>query len=558
MEIPSFQPCVAVVGSGYWGRNLIRNYSELGALAAICDTNKVVLSEFKDQYPGVEICTAFSDLLARDDITGLALATPAETHYALARAALLAGKHVYVEKPLVLKESEGEDLIEISMEKELVLMVGHLLQYHPAFVKLKDLVRDGELGRINYIYSNRLNLGKIRREENILWSFAPHDISMILSLADEKPEEISACAGYFLHKKVADVTISHMEFPSGLQAHIFVSWLHPFKEQKLVVVGDSRMAVFDDTQPWEDKLLIYPHRVTWQDNHPIPVKAEPERPRIPEREPLKQECLHFLDCMLNNHCPITDGYEGLEVLKVLKRAQECLDNGKLIASRHAAAEMYATAGLPGFDTGGIPETGLVHQTAVVDEGSEIGPGTKIWHFSHVLPGSVIGAGCNIGQNVVIGPDVTIGDNCKIQNNVSIYKGVTLEDSVFCGPSMVFTNIYNPRAEIPRMDQVRPTLVKHGATLGANATIICGTTIGRYAFVGAGSVVTRNVADHALMAGNPARRIGWMCRCGERLNERLDCLACGNKYERHADGLKPRTGGDRAGMSHRHSKPPAPQ
>jgi UDP-2-acetamido-3-amino-2,3-dideoxy-glucuronate N-acetyltransferase len=163
---------------------------------------------------------------------------------------------------------------------------------------------------------------------------------------------------------------------------------------------------------------------------------------------------------------------------------------------------------------------------VVDEPAEIGAGTKIWHFSHVLKNSRIGEKCNIGQNVVIGPDVTIGNQCKIQNNVSVYKGVTLEDGVFCGPSMVFTNIYNPRAEMSKMDQVRPTLVKHGATLGANCTIVCGATIGKYAFVGAGAVVTRDVPDHALVVGNPARQVGWMCVCGEKLSEDGVCESCG--------------------------------
>jgi UDP-2-acetamido-3-amino-2,3-dideoxy-glucuronate N-acetyltransferase len=171
----------------------------------------------------------------------------------------------------------------------------------------------------------------------------------------------------------------------------------------------------------------------------------------------------------------------------------------------------------------------------------IGKGTKIWHFSHILSGSTVGEGCNIGQNVVIGPDVAVGARCKIQNNVSVYKGVTLEEGVFCGPAMVFTNIYNPRAEIPKMDQVRPTIVRRGATLGANCTIVCGVTIGRYAFVGAGAVVTRDVPDHALVVGNPARRIGYMCECGERLRdngERLtdnrECPACGKIYPRLSD------------------------
>ncbi|MBN1277274.1 MAG: N-acetyltransferase [Deltaproteobacteria bacterium] len=180
---------------------------------------------------------------------------------------------------------------------------------------------------------------------------------------------------------------------------------------------------------------------------------------------------------------------------------------------------------------------FVHETALIDKGCEIGSGTKIWHFSHVLPGSIIGEGCNIGQNVVIGPDAAIGSKCKIQNNVSVYKGVTLEDGVFCGPSMVFTNVYNPRAEVSKMDQVRATLVKNGASLGANCTIMCGITIGRYAFVGAGAVVLDDVPDHALVVGNPSRQAGWMCKCGERLDDKLECHVCSRKYRQCETGLK---------------------
>ena len=229
------QPAIAVVGTGHWGRNLVRNYYELGALKLICDKNDAVLEGIKKQYPKVDVCFAFSDVLYRKDIDGIVIATPAENHFSMVREALLAGRHVYVEKPMALDEIAGEELIAIAKEKNKILMVGHILQYHPAFVQLKKTVSNGELGRINYIYSNRLNLGKIRREENIFWSFAPHDISMILALAGEEPENITAAGGNYLHKKIADVTTTHMEFPSGLQAHIFVSWLHPFKEQKLVV-----------------------------------------------------------------------------------------------------------------------------------------------------------------------------------------------------------------------------------------------------------------------------------------------------------------------------------
>lgn len=174
-------------------------------------------------------------------------------------------------------------------------------------------------------------------------------------------------------------------------------------------------------------------------------------------------------------------------------------------------------------------TVFVHETACLDDQVSLGGGTKIWHFTHILSGSVVGENCNIGQNVVIGPDVRIGKGCKIQNNVSVYKGVTLEDDVFCGPSMVFTNVFNPRAHIRRMDEARPTLVRQGATIGANATIVCGITVGRYALIGAGAVVTRDVPDFALIYGNPARQHGWVCACGEKLPKDLRCPACGKTY-----------------------------
>ena len=533
-------PGVAVIGTGYWGKNLVRNFHHLGALKLLCDKNETVLEKFQADYPGLESCLALADVLNQSDIEGVVIATPAETHFHLAREALLAGKHVFVEKPLVLHEAEGMELIDIARQNKRVLMVGHLLQYHPVFVELKKLALSGELGRINYIYSHRLNLGKIRREENILWSFAPHDISMILSIAGEQPESVMTTGGYYLHQKIADVTTTHFEFSSGLRAHIFVSWLHPFKEQKLVVVGDRKMAVFDDTQPWESKLLLYPHKISWQNNLPVAAKAEAEQVQIEQQEPLRQECEHFLVSIQNGHRPATDGAEGLSVLKILNASQRSLDSQGRKFQLNRQAGIYEPLALEGKRASSKPASGAngfsVHDSAVIDPGVAIGAKTRIWHFSHVLSGSKIGEACNIGQNVVIGPDVTVGNRCKIQNNVSVFKGVTLEDGVFCGPSMVFTNIYNPRAEISKMDQVRPTLVKKGATIGANATIICGTTLGRYCFVGAGAVVTHNVADHALVIGNPAKTIGWMCACGERLSEDLECFQCGKQYQKSEAGL----------------------
>jgi predicted dehydrogenase/serine acetyltransferase len=533
-------PAVAIIGSGYWGKNLVRNFYELGALKLICDKDDSILQNLKNQYKGTESCLATSDVLSRDDIDGVVIASPAETHFNLAREALLSEKNVFVEKPLVLDEDEGQELIGIANEKNKVLMVGHLLQYHPVFMHLKEMTLSGELGRINYIYSHRLNLGKIRREENILWSFAPHDISMILSLAGEDPETVLTTGGNYLHQKIADVTSTHFEFPSGMRAHIFVSWLHPFKEQKLVVVGDRKMAVFNDTLAWDDKLLLYPHEISWQNNIPVPAKAEPERVSVPQAEPLRQECRHFLDCIRNGTRPITDGHEGLKVLQILNAGQASLnEHGRKVYLGRDETRAVAS----GKDTIAIGQKKkriapdiFIHPSAVIDDNVQIGSGSKIWHFSHVLSESKIGEGCNIGQNVVIGPDVSIGNACKIQNNVSVYKGVTLEDGVFCGPSMVFTNIYNPRAEIRKMDQVKPTLVKKGATIGANATIVCGTTLGRYCFIGAGALVNKNIPDYALVVGNPAKQIGWACQCGDRLADDLECVACGKKFKKKQDGL----------------------
>jgi UDP-2-acetamido-3-amino-2,3-dideoxy-glucuronate N-acetyltransferase len=434
---------------------------------------------------------------------------------------------VFVEKPLSLTCGEGEKLVKLASEKGKILFVGHILQYHPAIVRLKELINKGAIGRLQYIYSRRLSLGKIRREENILWSFAPHDISVILSLVGEEPSYIDSVGSNFLHAKIADITMTNLKFPSGIGAHIFVSWLNPYKEQKLVIVGDNGMMVFDDTVPLAEKLIHYPHTITWENGVPVPQKAESIKIDLNDiwDEPLKLECQAFLRTIETDKEPITSGAEGLRVLKILELSQKSLEQKE----NHHPAPIEPTP---------TPQKRnyFVHESSIVDENCVIGKGTKIWHFSHVLSGSKVGEKCNIGQNVVIGPDATVGNNCKLQNNVSVYKGVTLEDGVFCGPSMVFTNVYNPRAELSKMDQLRPTLIKKGASLGANCTIVCGHTIGSYAFIGAGAVITKDVPDYALMVGNPAKQIGWMCICGEKLISDNQCLSCDRKYNQTEKGL----------------------
>jgi UDP-2-acetamido-3-amino-2,3-dideoxy-glucuronate N-acetyltransferase len=503
-------PRVVVVGCGYWGRNLVRNLSELGALGGVCDGIAERATAMASRYQTAAV--TFEQALSNPDIDALVLATSAPTHAELALRAIEAGKHVFVEKPLALQVDDALRVIEAAERHGRILMVGHLLQYHPAFLKLRQIVNEGQLGRLRYVYSNRLNLGKVRREEDVFWSFAPHDISMILALANDVPERVSAIGHCYLHSRIADVTTTHLRFASGMDAHIFVSWLHPFKEQKVVVCGDEGMAVFNDGEPWPQKLILYPYRIAWNCGVPEPTRSEAIPVTVDPAEPLSLECQHFLDCVHSGRQPRTDAQEGLGVLRVLDAASRSLASGR-------ATEVAVAPPLRYF----------AHESAFVDEDCKIGAGTKIWYFSHVMRGSSVGRNCIIGQGVMIGPGVTVGDRCKIQNNVSLYTGVVLEDGVFCGPSCVFTNVINPRAEIERKDEFRPTLVGKGATIGANATIVCGHRIGPYCMIGAGAVVTRDVPAHALMIGCPARQIGWVSRAGHRLDEDLVCPRTGERY-----------------------------
>ncbi len=506
---------VAVIGCGYWGKNLVRTFAELRSLAAVVDPDTEQAASLASQYSVAS--RSMGDVLSDPEIDAVVIAAPAKDHASVALDALRAGKHVFVEKPLALDVAEAQQVVAAAEERGLTLMVGHLLQYHPAFLALRRMVADGALGELRYLYSNRLNLGRIRREENILWSFAPHDLSMLLALVGESPDQVSAVGSTFLSDNVPDVTTTHMSFPSGPRAHVFVSWLHPFKEQRLVVVGADAMAVFDDTAPWDSKLVVFEHGVTWDGLTPVPVRADPTPIPLEQSEPLRLECEHFLHCVTTGETPRTDGHEGVRVLEVLDAAER-----SLVAGRSPSAPA-APAGPPSGP--GVQ----VHESAYVDHDVVLGEGTKVWHFAHVLSGSRIGRDCALGQNVVVGPDVTIGDRCRIQNNVSVYNGVTLEDGVFCGPSCVFTNVYNPRAEVSRKDEFMTTMVRRGATIGANATIVCGTEIGEYAFIGAGAVVNTDVPAHALMVGAPARRIGWMSHDGERLGDDLRCPRSGRRY-----------------------------
>lgn len=314
---------IAVIGAGYWGINHVRNFHELGALKTVCDASAASLKKIAETFSNVTVESDYQKVLADDEVQGVVIATPAETHFKLAAAAIEAGKHVLVEKPLTLDVEEGERLVNLAREKNAVLMVGHLLEYHPAVLRLRELIASGELGELRYVYSNRLNLGKVRREENILWSFAPHDIAIILRLVGAWPQQIAATGGAYLQSHIADVTVTNIDFPTGVRAHIFVSWLHPNKEQRLVVVGSKKMAVFDDVRK-EDKLTIYDQGVEFVNGEPVTRKNEGVAEVLEKAEPLRRECLEFLECIETGRKPLTDGESGLQVLRVLEAAERSL------------------------------------------------------------------------------------------------------------------------------------------------------------------------------------------------------------------------------------------
>ena len=311
---------IAVVGCGHWGKNLVRNFFDLGVLSSICDPSDETAIKYANQY-NVKKCS-FTEIKNDLNIKGVVLAVPAHLHASMAIEAMNAGKHVFVEKPLAMNENEAELMITTAKKNDVQLMVGHLLQFHPIFKTIKKLVNDGEIGELNYIYSNRLSFGKIRSEEDVIWSFAPHDISMILSLAGQDPEYIITKSTSIIQKNIADTATIHMEFKSGLKSHISVSWLHPYKEHKLVIVGKSAMLVFDDTKPWNEKLALYAHEVVSSQNLIHLKKSDVKYLKVNEEEPLKNECQHFIDIVEKNMQPLTNGVEGLRVLKVLSAASE--------------------------------------------------------------------------------------------------------------------------------------------------------------------------------------------------------------------------------------------
>ena len=322
---------IAVAGLGLWGSNLARNFHELATLARICDTDEERLAAAAERYPTARTTTSFDELLADEAVEAVVVATPVPTHAELARRALAAGKHVFVEKPMALAADEAEELLALAEERALVLMPGHLLLYHPGVVKLKEIVESGELGEVLYVYGNRQNLGQIRANENALWSLGAHDLSIILYLLDEEPSELWARGESFLKPGVEDVVFCYLRFPSGKTAHMHLSWLDPHKMRRMTVVGKERMAVFDDME-LDRKLTVY-------DSAPVPPfgtygewstrVGDVHSPRVDNAEPLRLECSHFLALVRGEGDQLASARAGLAVVRSLEQLQASLERERV-------------------------------------------------------------------------------------------------------------------------------------------------------------------------------------------------------------------------------------
>lgn len=316
---------IAQIGCGYWGPNLLRNFRNNAdcQVAVVADPDENSLALIRDAHPDQKVTDDTNQVLKDPSIDAVVIAAPARLHHALAKEAIQAGKDVLVEKPLALNYDEGLDLVETAEAAGRILMVGHILEYHPAIQAIRKLLANGTLGQIRYMASSRLNLGKIRTEENVLWSFAPHDIAILQRLAGTQPDQVIATGAAYLQQGIADTIHSHLFYPEGVQAHIHVSWLHPHKEQRLVVVGSEAMVTYNDVRK---ELLLYTHTIDTPENAaPQPKRAEPQLLAYPQDEPLAKECTAFLESIQTRKPPLTDARSGLGVLQTLQALQTSVD-----------------------------------------------------------------------------------------------------------------------------------------------------------------------------------------------------------------------------------------
>ncbi len=310
----------AVIGAGDWGKNHVRKFHELGSLKAIAETNPETIRKMKDEF-GVET-RPYEEIISDPAIDAIVLATPAITHKDLALKAIAEGKHLFIEKPIALTHKEALEITNAANQKGVILMVGHLLQYHPSFMMMKQLVQNGDLGKIRHIHSRRFNIGKFRQEENVLWDLGPHDASMVLSLVNADPISISTTASNYLLPTISDFATIQLQFPDNINAEISLSWLTPQKEHRLIVVGEKAMAVFDDTLEWADKLRVHHHKTAMEYGKPPVLERDMEGKAIdvPYKEPLLNECATFLSSIENNQQPPSNGEEACRVVKLLEQA----------------------------------------------------------------------------------------------------------------------------------------------------------------------------------------------------------------------------------------------
>ena len=319
---------IAVIGCGEWGKHLIRNFFELGFLHSVCDNNIELANQFARKYNTKFF--SYDEILKNPTVKGVVLAVPAKFHCSLAIDALNKGKHVFVEKPIAMSVSETELMIASAKKNKVKLMVGHLMLYHPIFKSIKRIIDSKKIGELNYIYSNRLSFGRVRSFEDVIWSFAPHDISMVLSILNEQPEFIYTKSSSMIQKNILDIASIHLEFKSGVKSNISVSWLNPVKEVKLTIIGKNATLVFDDVKDWNEKLSIQRHQVEINQGSPNLKKENLEFIKVIEDEPLKNECQHFINVVDKNIKSLTDQHEGLKVLKVLTAAAQSQKENKTI------------------------------------------------------------------------------------------------------------------------------------------------------------------------------------------------------------------------------------
>ncbi|XP_074661235.1 uncharacterized protein LOC141913916 [Tubulanus polymorphus] len=544
---------IGVIGCGYCGKNHVRVLIERGSLAGVCDGDVATVASFRRTHPGVAVYS-LDEMLADDSVDAVVIATPDRSHYDLAEQALRAGKHVLVEKPMTLSYAQARRLVRRADSRRLLVTTGHQMLHHNAVQAMLRSISSGAIGDVTTV---RTYWYRSDTTDRVDWRMEPHDIDVILAVAGGRMPLRLRAVGQTTRGLSQEVDI-RMEFGdgTGLKTTSTMIWDYPVKGHKIVVNGKAGAFVFDDGQPWSKKLKFYP---TDSDVDAVrfSLTGTPDASDggffVPccVEEPLKSEHSAFAKAIVSYGDGSTESCApddlGIDVLCLLELAHESLESDgswRLIDEYLNRAQ---------FDEGNFDNVTcyerrdvfrhrvrvqdlrmeskhdyFVHETSVLEPGCKIGSGTKIWLYSQVRSGAVIGPDCQLGQNVYIDAGVTIGRGCKLQNNVSVCRYVTLADGVFCGPSCTFTNNRHPRAE-KRDWKPESTVVERGATIGANATVVCGVRIGRYAMIGAGAVVTKDVKAYALVYGNPAVQRGWVNEKCDKLSTDLVCPRTGRRF-----------------------------